>query len=357
MLYKFDEILVDETKSCKKIKKQDYLDTGEYPIIDQGQKKVSGYRNDSNDIYEDVPAIIFGDHTRIVKYIDKPFFIGADGVKVLKCKNKDVNYKYLFYFLKSIHIPNTGYNRHFKWIKNYQFGIHDVKDQKRIVDTLDSISNIINLRKQQLKKIDLLVKAKFNEMFGDPVTNNFNWPVQSMNMVAPIVNYKGEVSDACWLLNLDKVEADTGRIIGYEIVRKNQIGESVCAFNHDNILYSKLRPYLNKVVLPDQIGYATSEMLPLKPDNKFLNREFLAWLLRSVSFVNWASHKVSGAKMPRLNMSDFKSFKVIIPDMNLQIQFRDFAFELNNLQLNIEKSIEMYSSLKNSLMQKYFRGE
>ena len=64
-----------------------------------------------------MPVIVFGDHTRIIKYINRPFFLGADGTKILKSKIPDANYKYLYYALKNAKIPNTGYNRHFKWLK------------------------------------------------------------------------------------------------------------------------------------------------------------------------------------------------------------------------------------------------
>jgi len=117
----FTKVFVDSTKYAKKIKKANYLSKGDYPVIDQGQEFVIGYSNEKNGLFKDVPAIIFGDHTRILKYVDEPFFIGADGVKVLKSKLPDVDYKYLYYALKNINIVNTGYNRHFKWLKESKF--------------------------------------------------------------------------------------------------------------------------------------------------------------------------------------------------------------------------------------------
>jgi len=83
-LVPFNEIIIDETKKGKKIKKEDYLEFGKYPIIDQGMNDIAGYTNEEEGIFTNVPVIIFGDHTRVIKYIDTPFFLGADGVKVLK---------------------------------------------------------------------------------------------------------------------------------------------------------------------------------------------------------------------------------------------------------------------------------
>ena len=81
---KFTEIFDDVTKYGKKIPTNEYLSEGKYPIVDQGQNMIAGYTDEKDGVYEDVPAIIFGDHTRILKYVDIPCFFGADGVKLLK---------------------------------------------------------------------------------------------------------------------------------------------------------------------------------------------------------------------------------------------------------------------------------
>ena len=82
----FTEVFEDVTKLGKKIKTDEYHSSGKHPIIDQGQEVIAGYTDLEDGLLENVPAIVFGDHTRIVKYIDKPFFLGADGVKVLRSK-------------------------------------------------------------------------------------------------------------------------------------------------------------------------------------------------------------------------------------------------------------------------------
>jgi len=168
---KFDEVIYDDTKRGIKIKKEDYLEEGQYPIIDQGQKLIAGYHNNKDGLYTDVPAIIFGDHTRIVKYIDTPFFLGADGVKILKTKREDVDYKFLYYYFLKNEVPDTGYNRHFKWLKKLNIPIPPHKTQKQIAKTLDTVSELLSLRKQQYIELDNLTKSIFYEMFGDPMIN------------------------------------------------------------------------------------------------------------------------------------------------------------------------------------------
>ena len=172
----FNDIFVDDTKYGMKIPKEKYLSVGLYPVIDQSKEQIAGYTDESEGIYCDVPAIIFGDHTRIIKYIDVPFFLGADGTKLLKIKdNTAFNCKYLYYALSNAKIPNTGYNRHFKWLKELSFNIPSIEKQREIADLMDIIVNLENLRKKQLEKLELFVKSRFIEMFGDPVTNQKGW--------------------------------------------------------------------------------------------------------------------------------------------------------------------------------------
>lgn len=176
----FDEVLKDCTKLGTKIPTSEYLESGKYPIIDQGQNDIAGYYDSDDGLFEDVPTIVFGDHTRVVKYVDKPCFLGADGVKLLCPLDKDINCKYLFYQLSCADIPNTGYNRHFKWVKALDFKIPSSDEQNHVVEVLDKVTELISLRKQQLFKLDELVKARFVEMFGDPVYNEMHWETKRL---------------------------------------------------------------------------------------------------------------------------------------------------------------------------------
>ena len=138
--------------------------------------------------------------------------------------------------------------------------------------------------------------------------------------IAPIKQGICNLTDKVWLLNLDAVESNTGRIIEYVYASPEEIGNSTISFDTTNVLYSKLRPYLNKVVLPEKAGFATSEMLPLKPDTSVILREYLAYFLRSKSFVEYINSKTAGAKMPRANTKDLKNTEVPCPDLDTQIE-------------------------------------
>ena len=180
MIKNFDEVFEDVTKRGTKIKTDEYRLSGKHQIIDQGQEQVAGYTDLEDGVFENIPAIIFGDHTRIVKYIDKPFFLGADGVKVLRSRFQDANYRYLYYALKYVKIPNTGYNRHFKWLKESKIQYPCAEKQEEIVSVLNGVSKIIEYRQQQLQKLDELVKARFIELFGDPMTDISKWSTSTI---------------------------------------------------------------------------------------------------------------------------------------------------------------------------------
>lgn len=136
--------------------------------------------------------------------------------------------------------------------------------------------------------------------------------------IAPIEQGECPQTDYVWLLNLDMVESNTGNIKDYEYVRINEIGNSTVSFDSSNVLYSKLRPYLNKVVLPNKPGYATSEMVVLKPKPEVITREYLTYFLRSSHFVNYINSRTTGAKMPRANIKDLKQVRVPCPSLDMQ---------------------------------------
>lgn len=188
MLKTFDEVFDDYTKYGTKIKTEQYHTIGTNIIIDQGQADIAGYTDQIDGLFKDVPVIVFGDHTRIIKYINRPFFLGADGTKILKSKIPDANYKYLYYALKNAKIPNTGYNRHFKWLKQISISFPEHQKQSMIVEILDKLEDSIDNYNTILGLLDKLVKARFIEMFGDPIRNPYGWYNDCLNNVCTKIN-------------------------------------------------------------------------------------------------------------------------------------------------------------------------
>jgi len=351
---KFTNLYRDVTKEGTKIPQEKYCLTGQFPIVDQGQRVIAGWWNDDAGIFKNVPAIIFGDHTRAIKYMEQPFFIGADGVKILRPTNIKDNPKYLYYALQAAKIPNLGYSRHFKVVKELQICIYSRDEQNEIVRVLEKIDYLIEQRHAETTYLDQLVKSRFIELFGEPLSNQKGWQTMSIVEAAPIKSQRGNLADEVWLLNLDAVEAQTGTVLFKHRVQSGEINASTVYFTAESVLYSKLRPYLNKVVMPDEDGVATSEMIPMCPLADRLNRAYLCYWLRSDAFVRHISEKVAGAKMPRVSMDYFRSLAIEMPPLELQEQFAAFVEQTDKSKLAVQKGLQELEILKKSLMQQYF---
>ncbi len=268
-----------------------------------------------------------------------------------------IDIKYLYYAAQNYKFDGSGTSipqLTVPSLKKYSFPLPALDEQKNITLTLDNVCKLIAQKKEQLNLLDKLIKSRFVELFGLPVSNSMNWETEKMQSIAPSQNYLGEMPTKVWLLNLDMVESQTGRIIEYLIVPKDEVGNSTCVFDDSTVLYSKLRPYLNKVVIPDICGYATSELIPLKPDTSKINREYLAYMLRSDEFVSMISEKVAGAKMPRVSMRDFRNFDVPVPPKELQNEFANFVKQTDKSKFEVQQSLKKLETLKKSLMQQYF---
>lgn len=181
-------------------------------------------------------------------------------------------------------------------------------------------------------------KSQFIEMFGNPVTNTKGWKTAKIKDVAPEMPSKEQLSGKIWLLNLDMIESNTGRIIEkvYEDV-ENAL--SVQSFDEGNVLFSKLRPYLNKVVIPDEPGMATTELVPLRPEPSKLHKVFLSHLLRGNQFVNYANDIAGGTKMPRMPLTELRNFDCILPPMDKQLEFVFIAEQADKSKSVIQKAL------------------
>ena len=278
-------------------------------------------------------------------------------------EKKDVSIDYLYQYFNSYNFERDCINNSkgiaqknlsTEWLKNYKMKIPSLDEQKRIAIELRHIQRIKDLKQQQLKELDQLIKSQFVEMFGDPIINEKNWNVDTIKNVSPRTKYVGKFDAKVWILNLDMIESGTGNIIEYMYEDLEKIKSSTCTFNEEYVLYSKLRPYLNKVVVPIRKGYATSEIIPLKPDITRIEKQFLAYLLRSEQFVNYISLKTIGAKMPRVSMEIFMKFNLILPPLSLQNEFSEIVKRIDKQKFEIEKSLKEIQELYESLMEKYF---
>lgn len=121
----------------KRVKQGAYLLTGKIPVIDQGQEMIGGYTDEEGMAFDDeLPVILFGDHTRSLKYVDKRFAVGAEGVKILRPREGCVP-KFFYYLLRSLQIPSRGYSRHFQFLRKFHLPLAPEEQQKRIVAEIE----------------------------------------------------------------------------------------------------------------------------------------------------------------------------------------------------------------------------
>jgi type I restriction enzyme S subunit len=233
----------------------------------------------------------------------------------------------------------------FSDLADFEFELPPLEEQKVLVDKLWAAYRLKEAYKKLLVATDEMVKSQFIEMFGNPVTNTKGWKTAKIKDVAPEMPSKEQLSGKIWLLNLDMIESNTGRIIEkvYEDV-ENAL--SVQSFDEGNVLFSKLRPYLNKVVIPDEPGMATTELVPLRPEPSKLHKVFLSHLLRGNQFVNYANDIAGGTKMPRMPLTELRNFDCILPPMDKQLEFVFIAEQVDKSKFGDFKSqfIEMFGN-------------
>ncbi len=154
----FDEIFTQVSTSGKKVKIADALKKGEFPVVDQGRSFISGYLDDASLVVADnKPLIIFGDHTREIKWIDFPFIPGADGVKILK-PHPEMDGRFLYFFLRNVPIESKGYARHFKVVKDAAYRVPPLAEQTRVAAKLDELLAQVDTLKARIDAIPTLFK-------------------------------------------------------------------------------------------------------------------------------------------------------------------------------------------------------
>jgi len=234
-----------------------------------------------------------------------------------------------------------------------------LEEQKRIAGILDAADILRAKRREALAKLDDLLQSTFLDLFGDPVTNPKGWEVKTLKEVAPAKSSKAsfQPNELVWHLNLDQIESQSGQVFNKIYDLASEAGSSTHVFDTGNVLYSKLRPYLNKVVCPDSSGIATTELVPLRPIPGQIDRSYLTYFLRSQQFVRWVSNAVAGAKMPRVSMKVFWNHKLPTPPPDLQHHFAEIVSSVEEQKAKMRKHLEQLDDLFASLQQRAFRGD
>ena len=345
---------IAEFSKGNQINGSDLIDGAEYIYLNGGINP-SGKWNDYNVEAGTITISEGGNSCGYVNFINEPFWCGAHCYYLY---NIDGNEKYLYYALKSQEsrlmrlrsgacMPNIKKSDLAEFYFTYE---NDLKKQEDIVKKFDNVENCIFLLQEELKKIELLIKSRFIEMFGDPVINPMNWKKTVLGKNAILLNGRAYKQEEL---------LDSGK---YPVLRVGNF------FSNRGWYYSNLELEEDKYCDNGDLLYAWSASFGSQIWNggkviyhyhiwklivgEAYNKSFLCKLLNYVT--ESLMGKTHGIAMMHLTKSGMEKTQFIVPPIELQNQFVAFVQQVNKSELAVKASLEKLETLKKSLMQQYF---
>ena len=320
----FGKKCYDDTSSATKVPVGDYQNKGRYAIYDQSQDSdIAGYTDSIEGVCNNYPAVLFGDHSRVIKYINQPFYIGADGVKIIRPKEDDLLPEFLYYDLLYHNIPNTGYNRHFKYVKMLKLTEASIDEQKKFLKIA-----------QQADKSEFVgCKSQFIEMFGNPLSSVQRYPLKNLG--------------GCCELNprrpsLDLEDTDNVSFVPMPSVSENgylqdvtdeeygKVKKGFTYFENGDVLFAKITPCMENGKgaiaegLTNNIGMGSTEFHVLRPIEGVSSPYWLLALTRLSIFREKASKNMTGTGgQKRVPANYLENFMVGLPPIEEQNRFEN----------------------------------
>ena len=283
---------------------------------------------------------------------------------------KQLNTDYLYYYLKSkkTYVNRVGRgvaqnNINMSMLKALEVPVPELSKQLEIVKVIDKAYEVIEDRKQELKCLDNLIRARFVEMFGDPVLNEKGWKIVTVGDIVTEVRYgtsKPAVEGGKYpYLRMNNLTAD-GHLdlkdLKYIDISEDEIEK--CVVRKGDVLFNRTNSIelVGKTAVFDLTeemviaGYIirvrlTKEMLPVV-FSQYMNLEPLKVILRGMA--------KGAVNQANINAQELQSIKVYIPDMKLQNQFADFVQQIDKSKDSVQKALDEAQLLFDSLMQQYF---
>lgn len=322
---------------------------------------VSGYCDDDSLLYHiDNPVVIFGDHTRVLKYVDFDFVVGADGVKILIPK-EFLKAKFLLYYLRWYQVPSLGYSRHYKLLKEIVLPVPPLAEQERIVAELDLLSGIIEKKKEQLKAYDQLAQSIFYTMFGDPIDNPKGWEVKKMEDCF-IIGSGGTPSKAV----PDYWEGGDIPWIGSNMCQNCIIEKTDGKFiTEDGLNHSSAKMVESGTVLVALVGATIGKVALLKTNTAINQNIAFIKLKKPKSFIpEFVYYHLMGqydefmnigdGKFKMANQAFIKALSICLPPLSLQEEFAEKVEAIERQKALVQQSIEETQTMFDYTMDKYF---
>ena len=343
---------------------------GKYPVVSQGQKLIDGYYDDDEKVIRDLPLVMFGDHTRNVKYIDFPFIVGADGTKFMKPIGIEPRYFYYYIYLTADILRKRGYARHFALLKKQIIPLPPLAEQRRIVARLEELLPLIEGLAQAEKELeaierafpDALRKALLQAAIEGKLTEREPGDGDARDLLAGIAAEKARLVKEgvirrtaplppvgedeapfdipegwCWVRLGEITNYATGRqthqkdipagtlIVELEDIEKESCrllekhydrtpGSSKNRFSAGDVLYGKLRPYLRKAVILNEPGYCSTEIIPFRGYGG-IEAKYLMYVMISPEVDRRINSLTYGMDMPRLGRKDAVGLSIPLPPL------------------------------------------
>lgn len=274
---------------------------------------------------------------------------------------------YLFHYLQSIRdkvIGDSygGAQKHISqgYVKSMEILFPPLDIQRRIAAVLDKAQSLIAARREQIAVLDKLSKDLFIDMFGDMNTNPMKWEMKNLLAVASIDTHMTsdfEKYADCYHIGIENIEKNSGAIINPTKVKDSGLISGKYPFDSRHIIYSKIRPNLNKVALPDFVGLCSADSYPILPKNDVCDRIYLAFVMRSEFFLSYILDFSGRSNIPKVNKQQLSSFNLPTPPIELQREFAKKVTAINCQKSRLVESLTELETLYKSLTQRAFAGE
>ena len=358
-----------------KIQTQDYKVSGRFPIIDQAREPIAGWTDDENAVIRaPLPLIVFGDHTRVFKFTDRAFARGADGTQLLRPK-ATIDPLFFFYACRAIDLPSRGYNRHFTTLKQKTLSYpHDKREQQLIAAVMQQVEAVLVQQTALARTLLQLKNAVTTELFthglrGEPQKETKisvmpeGWGVEPFDAAVAIaqgqVDPKVSPYDSLLHVGPENVEPNTGRLLPCRTAKDLGLISGKYHFAPGDIVYSKIRPYLNKAVMPDFEGICSADMYPLRAKEGF-DARFIFHFLLSRFFLRQAIPHQLRTGIPKINREQLSDTAFPKPPLIEQREIVDVLDAIDEkIDLHQRKAVvvdELFTTLLHELMMGQIRA-
>lgn len=346
------------------VQKKDYNTKGLYPIISQEKEFISGYCDNVSNLNKGFGnLIIFGDHTRIIKFIDFDFCVGADGVKVLRPFGH-LDAKYLFYFLRWADIPSNGYSRHFKFLKELIIPHPPIDAQYDIASELDALQEVIDGYRDQIADLDTLAQSIFLDTFGHVSINDRDWYVLRLGDLGTLKNGLnfdrqergnkikvigvGDFKQLTCLRNFDAISSVEISNLGSEYLLQNEDIIFVRSNGNKNLVGRCLEVYPGD----EDISYS-GFCIRFRKSSDIIN-SYLIGVLSNSEYKKTHILKSNGIGIQNINQKLLSNLPIPIPPMELQQQFANKVAYIEQQKDLLRQQLADAEMLMAERMQYYF---